>query len=93
MLFVVVQIMVELGFSHRAAFLASLFTILGIYNTCGTLCIIYCCIIFLYLWFNSFLPDNSLVIQSRVIMLDAFVIFLSYFSILCYLKFYHLRHR
>ena len=38
-------------------------------------------------------PDNSLVIQSRVIMLDAFVIFLSYFSILCYLKFYHLRHQ
>jgi dolichyl-phosphate-mannose-protein mannosyltransferase len=57
--------MVELGFSHRAAFLASLFTIL----------------------------DNSLIIQSRVIMLDSFVIFLSYLSILCYLKFYHLRHK
>ena len=26
-------------------------------------------------------------------MLDSFVIFLSYLSILCYLKFYHLRHK
>lgn len=37
--------------------------------------------------------DNSLVIQSRVIMLDSCVIFLTYLSILCYLKFYHCRNK
>jgi len=61
----VYEIMMELGFSHRAAILASIFTTL----------------------------DNSLVIQSRVIMLDSFVIFLTYLAILCYLKFYHHRQQ
>ncbi len=37
--------------------------------------------------------DNSLVIQSRVIMLDSFLILFTYTSILCYLRFYHQRHR
>lgn len=61
----VYEIMTELGFTHRAAILASIFTIL----------------------------DNSLVIQSRVIMLDSFLILFTYLSILCYLKFYHIRDR
>ena len=85
--------MLELGFSHRAAILASFFTIFGklIQE-----------IIFLCTQFQSpplhtlSLPgslDNSLVIQSRVIMLDSFLIFFTYLSILCFLKFYHKRHR
>ena len=37
------------------------------------------------------LPDNALVTQSRVIMLDSILIFFTFASILAYLKFY--RHR
>lgn len=59
----VYQIMIELGFTHRAALLASFFTLL----------------------------DNALQIQSRVIMLDSFVVFFTYLSILGYLKVYHCR--
>lgn len=80
--------MIEMGFSSRVAFLAGVFTILG-----G----------FMRSWFNAMIyyrplpsphpSDNSLVIQSRVIMLDSFVIFLTYLSILCYLKFYHCRNK
>ena len=36
-------------------------------------------------------PDNALVVQSRVIMLDSILIFLTFASILAYLKFY--QHR
>ncbi len=37
--------------------------------------------------------DNSLVLQSRVVMLDSLVILFTLVSILAYLKFYHQRHR
>ncbi|XP_064395458.1 protein O-mannosyl-transferase 1-like isoform X2 [Halichondria panicea] len=60
----VYSIMLELGFSHRAALLAGFFTIF----------------------------ENSLVLQSRVIMLDSFLILFTYLSLLCFLKFYHQRH-
>ena len=57
--------------------------------------------LFLYIdrYFNSKISllivfaciDNSLQIQSRVIMLDAFVVLFTYLSLMCYLKVYRCR--
>lgn len=75
--------MIMLGCTHKGALLACFFTLLGNYG-CNCMVIVYN----MFIW--HFL-DNSLQIQSRVIMLDSFVIFFTYLSILGYLKVYHYR--
>ena len=85
------QIMLELGFSHRGAFMASLFTVFG--ESLTIICLHTLMIKSHDHHWPLLPPDNSLVIQSRVIMLDAFLIFFTYLSVLCFLKFYHKRLR
>lgn len=79
------QIMRELGFSYVISYLAAFFVVFGEWLPCQHECGQQAASPTTLWWLP--LPDNALVIQSRVIMLDSMAILFTFLTILFYLKF------